>query len=204
MSTPEDFCNQLQQSFGKKEQKRLARIRKKEMREQRKEEYAQKQECWRNQEVLKVESEIPARQYIDELRNLMNSSEETIRFGPSHGAIAYVFIYDKKTVFSEPSIFSGMDRNFRPTSLYDDYYKYIGVILTYKKRITIAHRSNRIEHNDPSYVDKLNPLRGYPQYYWDNHGDFRGDSKRDFKRFTKVLANFYSNEPTGINLEGLP
>ena len=67
MSTPEDFCNQLQQSFGKKEQKRLARIRKKEMREQRKEEYAQKQECWRNQEVLKVESEIPARQYIDEL-----------------------------------------------------------------------------------------------------------------------------------------
>lgn len=193
MLTPEDFRQQLQQSLSRIERERLARNREKEMFEQKKDERAWNREQWRNQAVLKIESEIPARQYLDELRCLMNPSEEMRRFGPSHGAIAYVFVYDKKTISSQRLV--GEGRGAHHATFTQDYYHAIGVVLTHMKSISIIYPRSVTAYNEPYSVDSLNPLPEHEDdpYFWDNLEYFKGNSRRDFRRFTQKLTDFYTD-----------
>lgn len=204
MSTPEKFRKQLQQSLSRIEQERLARSKKKEILKQKEEEGIWNREQQRNQAVLKAESEIPARQYLEELRLLMNPSEEMMRFGPLNGAVAYAFLYDKQIVFSEryrrqsgphPALFRENRLNEYPKDPTEDHYKAIGVILTHTKRIAITYPYAIKQHEKPYHDDDFNPLPVFvdESYFWRNLETFKGDSRRDIKRFTQKLADFYIN-----------
>jgi len=216
MLNPEDFRRQLNQSLARKRQDDQATATKESGRKQRAKKTENQlktsreiEERQKNQVVLRLDSQLPIREYLNVLKNKIVPLEYIRRFGPNKGDLAYGFIYGggirKIVISSQTSSVSGRHGiNSHTHTVTESVTRMardvVGVILNHEGFIDFVRAEcvvdlSPIKNHNGGLIcpNSINPLRWSGKSF----ATVNINSEGGLQRFTQTLTDFYVGLKTG-------